>query len=263
MRGLIAPTMVLAGFDFQPGTRDLYFTFLERDWFGNNQPDDYLEMAPLQPIGKNFGWPYCHWVGSGPPDLRSLGPGSALADNMLVAPAEEPLLANPGPNNASLNAWCQGVVFRELCTLRREYFYRVLNSGPILPMHAANAPAPVQALGPHVAALGVKFANGTNFPAEWSGNNTLFIAEHGSWNRDFAIGYRIAVVQVDSGGHATNHTVFASGWLQNENTPQQNFWGRPNHLLFLPDGSLLVSDDYANTVYKISFSGGNVAAQGR
>jgi glucose/arabinose dehydrogenase len=106
-----------------------------------------------------------------------------------------------------------------------------------------------------VAALGVIFANGTNFPSHWSGNDTLFIAEHGSWNRNIAIGYRIALVQVYSTNEAVRHEVFASGWLQNENTPEQYFWGRPNHLLFLQDGSMLVSDDFASAVYRITYSG--------
>lgn len=97
-----------AGFDFQPGTNNLYFTFLERDWLGNNQPDDYLDYIPLNSTGKNFNWPYCHWIGQGNPDLRSPGPGNAIPDDFMVAPAEETYISNHGITNNSLTNWCQG-----------------------------------------------------------------------------------------------------------------------------------------------------------
>jgi glucose/arabinose dehydrogenase len=98
----------IVGFDFQPGTNDLYFTFLERDWLGNNQPDDYLDYIPLNATGKNFNWPYCHWIGQGNPDLRSPGPGNPIPDDFMVAPAEETYLSNHGIANNSLTTWCQG-----------------------------------------------------------------------------------------------------------------------------------------------------------
>lgn len=62
-------------------------------------------------------------------------------------------------------------------------------------------------------------------------------------------------MQVAPAGRPLKHTVFASGWLRNEGTPQQAYWGRPSGLLVLPDGSLLVSDDAAHAVYRISYSG--------
>ena len=106
---------------------------------------------------------------------------------------------------------------------------------------------PVQALGPHVAALGMRFYTGAMFPAEY--RNQIFIAEHGSWNRTRKIGYRVSLVRLD-GGRAISYEGFAKGWLEGEQA-----WGRPVDVLVLPDGSLLVSDDEAGAVYRISHEG--------
>lgn len=106
---------------------------------------------------------------------------------------------------------------------------------------------PVQNLGPHVAALGMRFYTGSRFPAEYRGQ--IFIAEHGSWNRTRKIGYRITLVKLD-GGRAVSYTPFATGWLQGEKA-----WGRPVDVLNLPDGSMLVSDDHADAIYRISYAG--------
>lgn len=105
--------------------------------------------------------------------------------------------------------------------------------------------APVVKLGPHVAALGMRFYTGSQFPKEYRGN--IFIAEHGSWNRSSKIGYRIKRVAV-SGGKVIRHEVFAEGWLEDERV-----WGRPVDVEVMPDGSLLVSDDYAGAIYRISY----------
>jgi glucose/arabinose dehydrogenase len=103
---------------------------------------------------------------------------------------------------------------------------------------------PAQKLGAHVAALGMRFYTGSAFPAEF--RNQIFIAEHGSWNRTSKSGYRIAVVKVDGNGRALSYKPFAEGWLQGETN-----WGRPVDVLVAPDGSLLVSDDFAGAVYRI------------
>ncbi|MCM2287751.1 MAG: PQQ-dependent sugar dehydrogenase [Sulfuritalea sp.] len=105
--------------------------------------------------------------------------------------------------------------------------------------------APARKLGPHVAGLGMRFYTGTMFPAEY--RNQIFIAEHGSWNRSRKIGYRIALVRVKD-GRAVSYENFASGWLQGESA-----WGRPADVLVLPDGSLLVADDHAGAIYRISW----------
>lgn len=104
---------------------------------------------------------------------------------------------------------------------------------------------PAQNLGPHVAPLGVEFGLSKTWPAAYQ--NQVFIAEHGSWNRTKKIGYRISLVKVDEQGRCTGYEPFASGWLQ----PGDEVWGRPVDLEWLPDGSLLVSDDYADAIYRI------------
>jgi len=106
--------------------------------------------------------------------------------------------------------------------------------------------APAQKLGPHVAPLGLRFYTGSMFPAEYQGQ--IFIAEHGSWNRSKKIGYRLSLVRLHNGRPASYET-FAEGWLQNEQAS-----GRPVDVLVLDDGSMLVSDDKAGRIYRISYS---------
>jgi len=107
---------------------------------------------------------------------------------------------------------------------------------------------PAWKLGAHVAALGMKFYTGTQFPVQYQGK--LFIAEHGSWNRSSKVGYRVVTLDVDEHGKVSNFQVFASGWLQGEKD-----WGRPNDILVMPDGSLLISDDKANAIYRVRYTG--------
>ena len=107
---------------------------------------------------------------------------------------------------------------------------------------------PVQKLGPHVAALGMRFYTASAFPAEYK--NQIFIAEHGSWNRSEPIGYRVTLVKLDSTGRSVSYTNFAEGWLQ----PGGKVLGRPVDVQVMPDGALLVSDDYAGVVYRITYS---------
>ena len=104
---------------------------------------------------------------------------------------------------------------------------------------------PAQKLGPHVAALGMRFYTGSMFPAEY--RNQIFIAEHGSWNRSTPIGYRITVVQLEN-NKAVSYKPFAEGWLQRGQP-----WGRPVDVLVMPDGALLVSDDEAGAIYRIRY----------
>lgn len=114
--------------------------------------------------------------------------------------------------------------------------------------NCADAQAPVQKLGPHVAPLGVRFYTGAMFPAEY--RNQVFIAEHGSWNRSKGVartGYRIALVRL-KGNTAVAYQTFAEGWLDGDKV-----LGRPVDLLVAPDGSLLVSDDERGAIYRISY----------
>ena len=110
---------------------------------------------------------------------------------------------------------------------------------------------PAQTLGPHVASLGMRFYTGSMFPQQY--RNQIFIAEHGSWNRTPEAGhtgFRITVATLD-GNRVTDYSVFAEGWLDADNTS----WGRPVDIEVLPDGSLLVSDDTAGAIYRITYEG--------
>jgi glucose/arabinose dehydrogenase len=173
------------GFDFQPGTGELWFTDNGRDWLGDDQPPD--ELNRLTRRGEHFGFPYCH--------------GSDLPDPEFNA----------------------GRPCREFTP-------------------------PVRALGPHVAALGMRFYEGSMFPEAYRGG--VFIAEHGSWNRSTPVGYRVTFVKID-GGRATSYEPFATGWLRGSVAA-----GRPADVLVLADGSLLVSDDKAGRIYRITYGGG-------
>jgi glucose/arabinose dehydrogenase len=107
---------------------------------------------------------------------------------------------------------------------------------------------PVAKLSAHVAALGMRFYSGSMFPPDYRDN--VFIAEHGSWNRSKKSGYRVVRVVTEPDGSRARQEVFAEGWLQ----PGETVWGRPADVLPLPDGSLLISDDYAGAVYRVTYS---------
>lgn len=107
--------------------------------------------------------------------------------------------------------------------------------------------APVQALGAHVAPLGVKFYTGSMFPEKYK--QYAFIAEHGSWNRSKKVGYKISLVQLED-GQAVSYDTFLDGWLDEE---EQERFGRPVDILFLEDGSMLISDDFGDAIYRVSY----------
>ncbi len=170
------------GFDWDPETKELWFTDNGRDWMGDDIPPDELNHAPVK--GLHFGFPYRHGSGIADPKF-----GSGGGRDTYVPPAME--------------------------------------------------------LGPHVASLGMRFYTGAMFPGTY--RNQIFIAEHGSWNRRVPIGYRISLVRLEN-GEAKGYEVFAEGWLSGETA-----WGRPVDVLVMPDGALLVSDDKAGAIYRISY----------
>ena len=172
------------GFDWDPSSKQLWFTDNGRDWMGDEQPPDELNHAPND--GLHFGFPYCHGKGIADPEFGKQHPCSE---------------------------------FR----------------------------APALELGPHVASLGMRFYSGSMFPEEYRGR--IFIAEHGSWNRSKKIGYRITLATPGKDGQ-WSYSTFAEGWLQGEQP-----WGRPVDILQMPDGSLLVSDDEAGVLYRITYQG--------
>ncbi|MGD8307686.1 MAG: sorbosone dehydrogenase family protein [Ignavibacteria bacterium] len=171
------------GFDWHPGTGELWFTDNGRDLLGDDIPPDELNHAPEQ--GLHFGFPF--WHGSNIPDPQ-FGSGHTASEFTL----------------------------------------------------------PAQELGPHVASLGMRFYTGNMFPPEY--RNQIFIAEHGSWNRSEKIGYRITLVRLEN-NEPVSYEVFAEGWLIGESVS-----GRPVDIEQMPDGSLLISDDFAGKIYRISYS---------
>ncbi len=112
----------------------------------------------------------------------------------------------------------------------------------------AGAVGPEIAFGAHVAALGIHFYRGRQFPGPYRGD--AFVAQHGSWNRGVPDGYRVVRVRLTDDGRAEGYGPFIEGWLRDGKA-----WGRPVDIAELPDGSLLVSDDRAGAVYRISHDG--------
>ncbi len=117
--------------------------------------------------------------------------------------------------------------------------------------HCREFTPPALRLQAHTAPLGVRFYTGRQFPRRY--HNTLFVAQHGSWNRSIPVGYRILALTLHR-GKVVGKQVFASGWLRND-----KIYGRPVDLLVMHDGSLLVSDDHAGLIYRISYQRSNRA----
>ncbi len=107
---------------------------------------------------------------------------------------------------------------------------------------------PIAELGPHVAPLGIAFYDGNVFPDKYK--NSVFVALHGSWNRTKKSGYTIVFVKLDNDGNYLYQEDFITGWLSNESA-----WGRPVSPFIMKDGSMLISDDKYNVIYRVSYKG--------
>ncbi len=107
---------------------------------------------------------------------------------------------------------------------------------------------PIAELGPHVAPLGIAFYDQDNFPTKY--RNSVFVALHGSWNRTKKSGYKLVFIQLDKEGNYVSQEDFITGWLSNESA-----WGRPVSPFIMSDGSMLISDDKYNVIYKVSYKG--------
>jgi glucose/arabinose dehydrogenase len=118
---------------------------------------------------------------------------------------------------------------------RRDQAFCNTTIPPALPMQAHSAP------------MGIEFYNGTQFPAEYKGN--AFVAFRGSWNRSEKTGYKLVRIYVEN-GRPTKYEDFLTGFLVGESA-----WGRPIDPIVAPDGSLLLSDDTTNAIYKITYTG--------
>tara|TARA_B000000565_G_scaffold251129_1_gene224436 strand:- start:516 stop:1673 length:1158 start_codon:yes stop_codon:yes gene_type:complete len=107
---------------------------------------------------------------------------------------------------------------------------------------------PIAELGPHVAPLGIEFYDGKKFPKQY--HNNVFIALHGSWNKyNGKSGYKVIMVKLDDNGNYISQEDFITGWLENENA-----WGRPVQPFVMSDGSMLISDDKYNVIYRVTYN---------
>lgn len=107
---------------------------------------------------------------------------------------------------------------------------------------------PIAELGPHVAPLGIEFYDGKKFPKQY--HNNVFIALHGSWNKyNGKSGYKVVMVKLDDNGNYISQEDFITGWLENENA-----WGRPVQPFVMSDGSMLISDDKYNVIYRVTYN---------
>jgi glucose/arabinose dehydrogenase len=113
----------------------------------------------------------------------------------------------------------------------------------------ANLTPPQVEMVAHAADLGMTFYSGRMFPAKYRGG--IFSAQHGSWNRTTPVGARVMFTSLKQDGIADKTEVFAEGWLSNNG----EYLGRPVDVAQLPDGSLLISDDLAGALYRISYEG--------
>jgi len=116
-----------------------------------------------------------------------------------------------------------------------------------LPTNVTNAEVLMDA---HAADLGMAFYTGKQFPASYQGG--IFSAQHGSWNRTKPVGARIMFTSLKPDGTAQSTRVFAEGWLDDETG---TYRGRPVDVAVMKDGSLLVSDDFAGAIYRVSYAG--------
>jgi len=179
------------GFDWNPETKQLYFTDNGRDWLSEDVPND--ELNRVTKVGEDFGAPYCYQGDIPDPEF----------------------------------GW--GHSCKEFTP-------------------------PVGLMGPHAAALGMRFYTGKMFPASFK--NQIIIARHGSWNRTNKFGGDVVVAHLNKDGTVKNLEPLVTGFLQDN-----KYVGRPVDVLQLKDGSILVSDDWNGAVYRVSYGKQKVAAQ--
>jgi len=131
--------------------------------------------------------------------------------------------------------------------------YKVAGSPAALDLKDMKEPAnvvfPEVSFPAHQAQLGMTFYNGKKFPAKYQGG--MFVASHGSWNRTKAAGALINFIPVKADGSAGKAEVFAEGWLDSETG---TYRGRPVDVAPMKDGSILISDDFAGAIYRVSYA---------
>jgi len=114
--------------------------------------------------------------------------------------------------------------------------------------------APVGLMGPHAAALGMRFYTGNMFPKSYK--NAIIVARHGSWNRTNKFGGDVVAVHLDKDGKVKDIEPLVTGFLQDN-----KYIGRPDDVMLMKDGSILISDDWNGAVYRVSYGKGKVAAK--
>jgi glucose/arabinose dehydrogenase len=121
---------------------------------------------------------------------------------------------------------------------------------PANPEMVAKAIVPDVLLGSHTASLGLVFYTKNQFPSLY--HNGAFVAQHGSWNRSKLAGYKVLFVPFKNGKPSGKPQEFLSGFIAGEN--DNKVYGRPTGLLVLKDGSMLLTDDKSNRIWRISYS---------
>lgn len=178
------------GFDWNPATKELYFTDNGRDWLSEDIPED--ELNRVKKVGEHFGSPYCYQGNFTDPEF---GWGRACSEFT----------------------------------------------------------APVGLMGPHTAALGMRFYTGDMFPKNFK--NTIFVARHGSWNKSKKEGGDVVAVTLNKDGTVKSVQPFLTGFIEDN-----KYIGRPVDVQQMKDGSLLVSDDWNGAVYRITYGKQKTAA---
>lgn len=178
------------GFDWNPATKELYFTDNGRDWLSEDLPED--ELNRVKKVGEHFGSPYCYQGNFTDPEF---GWGRACSEFT----------------------------------------------------------APVGLMGPHTAALGMRFYTGDMFPKNYK--NTIFVARHGSWNKSKKEGGDVVAVTLNKDGTVKSTQPFLTGFIE-----ENKYIGRPVDVQQMKDGSLLVSDDWNGAVYRITYGKQKTAA---
>jgi glucose/arabinose dehydrogenase len=179
------------GFDWNPETKQMYFTDNGRDWLSEDVPQDKLNRVTK--VGEDFGVPYCYQGNIPDPEF---GWGHSCSDYT----------------------------------------------------------APVGLMGPHTAALGMRFYTGSMFPKSYK--DAIIVARHGSWNRSKKAGGDVAVVKLNKDGTVKSVEPFITGFLEDN-----KYLGRPVDVMQMKDGSLLVSDDWNGAVYRVTYGKPKVASQ--
>lgn len=178
------------GFDWNPVTKELYFTDNGRDWLSEDLPQD--ELNRVKKVGEHFGSPYCYQGNFTDPEF---GWGRSCSEFT----------------------------------------------------------APVGLMGPHTAALGMRFYTGDMFPKNYK--NTIFVARHGSWNKSKKEGGDVVAVALNKDGTVKSVQPFLTGFIEDN-----KYIGRPVDVQQMKDGSLLVSDDWNGAVYRITYGKQKTAA---